>query len=517
MLLEMIDRTDTITEAPEPESEGNLNDAIERIVGIVVRGRWCILTAACLTSLAVIAYAMKLPNRYVSQATLLVVQQQVSQRYVEPDSVTTTPAAVQALKMEVLSNNRLLAIINDLGLYANEKKREAPEVLIDQMRQKDIDIQPLETTAGRTDFNAITITFSASNPQLAQEVTSRLSSLFIEQNLRTQGEEAANTTRFLSEQLEAAKQRLAEQSQRLQSFKTSNLGELPEQQQANLAALTDVRERLAAVNASLLVSQQQQASAEAPINDRLSRLRSEKATLLERYTPLYPEVVKKDQEIARVQAVLDRLKAGTPSPGKTQDGDPTDDPALAGIIRQAEANVVAIANLYKEQQKLKAESEQYQTRLNLTPVREQQLSEILRDYDLFRQDYTNLLNKKLQSQMTTNLEENQEGQQFRLADPPTVPQRPSSPKRLRIALGGMGAGLALGLALAFLISTRDSSFYTEKAIARAFALPLVLGVPLVPTRAETRLRGWRIAFEWMAGCAMTLVMFAAEFYVYRKG
>ena len=196
-----------------------------------------------------------------------------------------------------------------------EKEHPAPELLVERML-KDVDIQPLETTPGRSDFNAFTISFTAASPHLAQEVTSRLTSLFIEQNQKTQGEQAANTTRFLSEQLDTAKQRLTEQEQRLQAFKTSNLGELPEQQQANLAALSSAREQLSATTISLLQAQQQRASLESAIesllNDRLTRLQSEKAALLTRYTPRYPEVIKKDKEIGQLQAVLDRVNKRIP-------------------------------------------------------------------------------------------------------------------------------------------------------------------------------------------------------------
>lgn len=507
---------ETRTTPTEPES--NLNDAIEGVFGILMRRRWWIIAGASIVPLLVVAVAMKLPDRYVSQATLLVVQQQVSQRYVEPDSTTTVPAAVEAMKLEVLSRSRLLGIINELGLYptAPGEERPAPELLVEQMR-KDIDIQPLETTPGRNDFNAFTVAYTAPTPSVAQGVTSRLTSLFIEQNARTRGEQAANTTKFLSDHLDAARQKLEQQEQRLQAFKTSNLGELPEQQSENLAALTDVRGRLETVSSNLLLVQQQQATIESTLNDNLTHLEAEKASLLTRYTPMYPQVVKKQHEIERVQAVLERLKTGNAQPGKQQDAESSEDPVLQGVIRQAEASAAQAATLSKQQQKLKAESEGYQRRLNLTPLREQQLAEILRDYSLYKQDYTDLLNKKLQSQLTSNLEESQEGQQFRLVDPPALPVRPSAPKRLKIALGGLGGGILVGLALAFLIDMRDSSFHSEKALTNSFSVPLVLGVPLVRTQSERRSRGWRITFEWLAASAMTLTMLAAEFYVFRNG
>jgi polysaccharide chain length determinant protein (PEP-CTERM system associated) len=498
-----------------PEPENNISDTIEQVLGIVTRGRWWILGAACCIPVAVVAVAMSLPDQYFSQATLLVVPQQISQRYVESDNTTTIPAAVQAMTLEVLSTGQLIRIIDDFGLY-DDPKEQAMSLRVDRMR-KEVEIDPLETTPGHGDFNAFTISFTATTPRLAQEVTSRLTSLFIEQNQRAQGEKAANTTKFLSDQLDAAKQRLAAQDQRLQAFKTSNLGELLPQQQANLMALTDSRAKLGTVAASLLQAQKQQLSVESALNERLSRLQSNRTEMLARFTEKYPPVVEKDREIAKVQVVLARVRAGTSTPGKSEDADTPDDPALAGVIQQAEANIAEIESLSRQQDQLQADCRQYQARLNLTPVGEQQLAEILREDELFKQDYENLEKQKIQSRMTTSLEENQQGQQFRLVDPPTLPLKPSGPKRLKISLGGMAGGVAMGLVLAFLMDIRTGSFHSERALSRSISLPLVLGVPLVLTPGERHARGWRIAFEWLVGSAMTLAMFAAEFYVFRHG
>lgn len=495
------------------EPESSLGETIERVVGTLTRGRWWILSVGCLLPIAVITVAMKLPNKYVSEATLLVVQQQVSTKYVEADNTTNLAAAVQAMKLEVLSRTRLLAIINDLGLYPSPKERAAPDLLADRLRQ-DVDIIPLEVTPGRNDFNAFTISFTASTPQLAQAVTSRLTSLFIEQNQRTQGEKAASTAKFMSDQLDAAKQRLAAQDQRLQAFRASNMGELPEQQPANQAALADARLHLETIAANISLAQQQQSSLELSLEERLIRLQSEKADLLTHYTQRYPGVLKKDQEIAKVQSALDRLKTNTQS-AAAQTQEVTEDPALDLILRQAETNVAQMSNLLKQQEKLKQEVEQYQSRLNAAPLREQELSAITRDEDVLKQDYSSLEKQKLESEMTASLEENQEGQQFRLVDPPSLPLKPAGPKRLKIALGGLGGGIALGLALAFLLDIRNTSFHSEKALTKAYPVPVVLGVPLMRTQRELRLRRWRIVFECLAGSLMAIAVCIAEFYVYK--
>lgn len=500
----------------DAETEANLDETIDRLRGIVSRRRWWILTATFCISLASVALAVRLRDHYVSQATLLVVDQEVSPRYVQAESTTTVAEAAQAIKLEVLSAPRLLAIINEFSLYPTEKERAAPELLIDRLRQ-DIDIEPLPPLPGRLDSRGITVSFTATTPQLAQQVTSRLTSLFIEENLKTQGEEATSTEKFVDGQLEAAKQRLDDQERRLEAFKASNDGELPEQQQTNLMALTDVRTRLETVTTRLIQVQQQQATLEATVAARLARLQSERADLLTHFTARHPDVVKKDAEIATVQSVLDRVRARTAATASSKDANFAPDAVLAEDIRQAEANAAEIENLSKEQQSLKKNAEDYQIRLNVSPLRQQQLTQILRDYDIDTKDYEELQKNKTQSQAVSSLQENQEGKHFRLVDSPTFPIKPSDSKRRLVCLAGLGGGVIAGLLLAVFVDNRHGAYYNEKTLNKSFTPPLVLGIPLVLTLAEQRSRVWKTALQWALACIMSLIALGAELYVYRMG
>jgi succinoglycan biosynthesis transport protein ExoP len=488
--------------------------SIERIVGLVARRRWWIVATASSVAVATIGTVWLLPNCYRSESTLVVVQQQVSQRFVLPDSTTTNADLFQVMTQEVLSRTRLLGIIDEFGLYAEQKRVLAPDLLVELMR-KDIDIQALDQNQ-QHDFTTFKISFTAGNPHLAREVTSRLTSLFIQENLKRRSAQAASTTNFLSEQLEAARQKLAEQDQHLRDFKLRNLGQLPEQQSANFGALTELRMQLQSTIADLSKAQQQRESLESSITDKLTRLQSERDSLLIRFTPRHAEVIKKDLEISKTQAWLEGLKTGTLITNKLQDQVAPDD-FSALLNRKIEASVVEIENLSKEEKRLKAEIARYQAHLDLTPLREQELAVLLRDKELFSHNYTDLLTKKLESQLTTNVEERQEGQQFRLVDPPTLPAVPSSPKRAKISLGGLAAGILLGFALAVMVDHTDHSFHTEKDLSHLFKVPLILGVPLLLTPPEKRARNWKRALEWLAGCVITLAVSAAEFYVYRHG
>jgi polysaccharide biosynthesis transport protein len=535
----------------ENESEVDLSQTVDRMLGLLIRRRWLIIATACAITLITIGVSFQIPNEYTSDATIIVDAQKVSERYVVPTTNSDVGQALEAMEHEVLSRPRLLAIIDELGLYRKEKERLAPEELITLMR-KNLSIEPLARQGQVAAYNTFQISFTASSPQLAQEVASRLTTLFIEQNLKTRSEQATTTTTFLHEQLELTKNKLTSQEERLRDFKMQYLGELPEQQQGNVGILTGLETQLDNVMSNRSQVQQQRLYLQSLLNEHrrvgrripiagisssgqvvtpleaalhdLSRLQAERRTLLITYTSQHPDVLKKDQEIKLQQTMVDGLRTAKAAPlpqaspeRLTESAhEPEEDLGVVQLTSQLQANTFEIESLAKKEQKLRTEIDQYRSRLNLTPVREQQLTSMQRDYDLLRQHYGDLLRKEQESQLATNLEKRQEGQQFRLADPPNLPTRPSKPKRVKISLGALFGGLVVGCAFAFLAEIKNSAFHTE-GDASSLALPIVIGVPRFFTPAEERNRSWKRGFEWCTAFALFFAVAAAEYFVYRHG
>src|SRR5277367_2672578 len=114
------------------EAESSLGEIVELVSGTLRRRRWWILSSVCTIPLLTLAVLSFIPNRYKSEATLLVVQQQVPQRYVVPNSTTDITSELQAMKQEVLSRSQLLEIIRKFGLYSKSAKRLAPEQLVEK-------------------------------------------------------------------------------------------------------------------------------------------------------------------------------------------------------------------------------------------------------------------------------------------------------------------------------------------------------------------------------------------------
>src|SRR5690606_27907774 len=85
---------------------------------------------------------------------------------------------------------------------------------------------------------AFQIVFEGSDPSVVAQVTNRLSTLFIDENLRTRANQALGTSEFLTTQLEEFRGEVERQEERLREYRVSNMGELPEQERVMLSEIT---------------------------------------------------------------------------------------------------------------------------------------------------------------------------------------------------------------------------------------------------------------------------------------
>src|SRR5260370_41109720 len=81
--------------------------------------------------------------------------------------------------------------------------------------------------------------------------------------------------------------------------------------------------------------------------------------------------------------------------------------------------------------------------------------------------------------MATRLDRESEGETFWVWDPPSLPTQPSSPKILNVAGGGLGGGMALGLAILYVLMAMDQSLHTERDVEMFLKLPVLASLPML--------------------------------------
>ena len=533
-----------------PEQEVGLDESLNKLLAIALRRRWWVLITATVVTLGTcLAASLLLPDRYESKATILVERQDVPDRYVTPNSTIDVREVLLSMADAILSQTQLHQIIDEFALYPEERRQgSAPEQLVDLMRKR-IKIEPMQKAGEPQNLNVFTISFAGDDPHQAQDVTSKLTNLFMEGSDKSREAQSRGTTNFLSSELKAASEDLKQQESRVRAYKMQNLGELPEQEGANVAGLTGLHSELQNTNATLAHAREQEAYLQSMLSQyesmaasqaavsgpedtslqdtyraQLTQLRKDKADLLAKYTAEYPDVVKVNEQIRETEALL---AASTQAPKPKKEGTAPEEPksvrpvennaAIAQVKSQLEANRLEIKNALEDAKQIEARIDEYEHRLNLTPVREAQLAELLRGYDQAKQRFDDLSTKQTQSELATSLEIRQQGERFNVIDPPSLPMGPSNPQRVKLSLAGFGLGIALGVALAFLVETRDHSLRDEEALRTTFSFPLLLGVPILLSKLDERRRSRRVAFEWVLGTALCLLICVTEFYVYRRG
>ena len=465
----------------------------------VLRKYWWLLPI-CTVVMGALGYAATrvLPKKYTSETTVLVQQPVVSADYVKPVESDDLNMRLASMQTQVLSTPRLQPIIEKLNLYPDQRGKASMDDLIGQL-QKAITVKLLEPMAGsygRAPGFHVSVTFA--QPEQAQQICNEVTSMFMEQNAQRRMEQSQKTTEFMGQELQVAKAKLDEQDAKLAQFKRQYLGTLPEEEQSNLSLLEGMNTQLAAATQAVSRAQedkainetllsQQEASWKATLNgglqnpdtveQQLAYLQQQLSTMLLRYTPDYPDVIKLKSQIESLkkQIAADQGPKTPPTVSTTAKlHEPAQLQELRTRVKQDDLN---IEDLTKRQHQIQDQIRVLEGRVQASPMVEQQYKELTRDHDTAQGIYNDLLRKQSDSSIAKDLEHQQESEVFQELDPPSYPSTPSFPKLILFLPGGLAAGLALGAAILYLLAMLDTAMYSERDVENGLKLPVLVSVP----------------------------------------
>lgn len=474
----------------------------------VLRGHWWVLVVSVfVTGTIAVVLTFVLPKRYTSTTIVLVEQPAVEGAYVPPPVVNEDlNNRLASMKQQILSRSRLQPIIEQFGLYQKERTKLPIDDLVDKLRLAvDVGLTDTLTQSHQPSGFHVSVTFD--DPKMAQQICTEISTMFMKQNVYIRDTQATQTTSFLNEQLDEAKTKLDAQDARLAQFKRQYLGSLPEEEQANLSMLTGLNSQLQANMESLSRTQQDKTFNESLLGAQennwkasqtpsgltqspdaqarqLAGLQDQLAVLQTRYTAEHPDVIKLRDQIADLQKRI----AETPpvvSPVNPKPSTEQEPPQIQQLRAKLRQDDLAIADQTKQQLKIQEQIQLLQARIQASPVVEEQYKELTRDHQSALDFYNDLLKKRDNSAMATELVHQQQGGTFRVLDPPSLPVTPSFPKKSLFAGAGLSAGLMIGLGILYLLAISDKSFHTEREIELALKLPVLTMVPLFEDIAST--------------------------------
>jgi len=489
---------------------------------IVLRRKWWILGPLFFGWAIVFASAWFLPPKYVSESTILVEPPKVPSNLVAPNVEVDLADRVQSMSTQVLSRTRLLNLIDRFHLYASYSN--SPDDQVEKMRD-DIKMDLItgeSNISSKPELVAFKISYKAPDPGIAQKVTIALTSFFVDENVRASQEQSEATTLFLDSQVRALGQTLADEEAKVRAFAAQHDGSLPQQLQSNIQILNGIQQQLQAAQAARERAVQQQTylnsiqsqyqnmsdSAVVPtsIDNQLDSARASLAALEARYTDDHPDVKKLKETIASLEKLKkdmaaearENMESNNATPQQVQAGMP-----LVQLKTQMKLNRMEIERVTQQIQRLEQTAQVYQARLNATPAVEAEMGDMMRDFGNMKKEYAELLAKKQASALATSLEKQQQGAQFRIIDPPSLPDKPYFPDRFKFSLGAIGAGFALAVLFGFGSEFLDDRIRGEQALTEAVDLPILAEIPALSTAKELRRARW---VPWLAIAATVLIL-----------
>jgi len=507
----------------------------QEILEIFLRRKWIVIFSFLFILFGASVYCVVTPEMYRSTTTILVVPQKVPENYVRSTVSISIAGRLASMQQQVLSRTRVFAVMDELGLFKEERRNKSVEAVVNMMRKR-ISIEVRQN-------DSFTLSYVHENPQMAMLTASRLASFFIEENLKSRAHQAIGTSNFLDSQLQETKKRLEEQEARVRQYKTQFMGELPQQLQANLQILSRLQDQQKANAEAIRSAQDRKAfldeqihsseaqlsalesqaiaagkgdnsaafSLESPVIPEdpaaylvadLNAKRAQLADLSNRYTDRYPEIRRLKSDIAAIESRIDEVRKMGPSSPPASKAAPagsgrSGQNVWQGIAAREKEEIrrlrTQLAEVEKRIKTLNAEEEQIRKnvaslegRVEKAPKREQEMISITRDYDNLRRSYDDLLSKKLQAEVSRNLEKQQSGEQFQILDPAHLPESPYVPNRPKIFGFAVIAAFLVGFGGAIGLEFFDTTIRGTKEFKYFSNLPVLAAIPSIQDTAYMR-------------------------------
>jgi len=469
---------------------------------LFLRHKWLILTTTVIFAFLAGGLSLVMTKHYRSTTMILVEHQKIPESYVKSTDKTPIESRLRTIKQQILSRTRLYPIIKEFKLYGNAEQEAQTGPLAYLKRfyhpQKDVvsveksvesmrgDIK-IKVIGGRgSGGDAFSITYIGKSPYTTMAVTNKLTSLFIDENLKIREQAVESTTNFLGNELSIAKKQLKEQERELRRFKERHMGSLPEQLDANLKTLDRLQLAFETIGASIKTTQERERflteqiermkmmssrstdgimspmpgtdmSVSDPLIVELAKLKRKQTQLLSIHKANYPDVILNKSRIARLENLLKRSQGADKNETVVTVNDSSDIKST-----KAYADLMSVRtqleNLQKRRADIMAQTNLFEKRVESIPANEQKMADVKRGYDISLKNYQSLLEKKFNAELAKNLEKKQKGEKFKILDPANLPERPFKPQKIKITLLGMLLGAAMGAGLVIVMDGLNPVF-----------------------------------------------------------
>jgi len=490
-------RTPNARAGAQPQAAIGLGDLIPILLHEARRYQVVLVSIfAAIALIALLIGLFLLPRKYVATTSVLAQESDILQPLLENRAVSTQAVDRAGLARQVIFSPRVMHRLLAVGGWMEAKPSLAmQDRLIEQLRDRTL------IKSARKDL--VQITYTDNEPERAYKVTSAMADLLIEESLASKERESREAYEFIDKQVNDYHDKLTEAENNLQAYRSANadaqpgsvtdvstrIGALRTQVEQTRMSLMELRSREEALTAQL---SGESAVTSVQTRETLNRtqlldLQNQLDTLLLSYTDKHPDVIRIRHQMADIQTVMKQEEQRRNQP---RTGDEASEARVNPLYQELRSRLAETRREIAAIQSRMGASEgllgDELGRSRRIAASESTLAELTRDYEVNRDIYQDLLRRRENARVSMELDRERRGLTMRIQDPAQMPVRPSGLRPLHIALGGLGAAIAVPLGLLFLLVKFDPRVRAPGQIERQGNYPVLTVVPPNRTRRDRR-------------------------------
>jgi polysaccharide chain length determinant protein (PEP-CTERM system associated) len=465
--------------------------------------RWYAVVIAWTVALIGWAVVLRLPPQYEASARVYVDTQSMLRPLLS--GMTSMPDVnqqVMFMRRTLLSRPNIERLMRDVDLDVKAKNTKDHDRIVNELMSN--------LRLGGTERDDIyTISYVSDNPQLGKAVVQGLLTIFVEGSFGGKKQDSDKAIQFIDDQIKTYEEKLAAAENSLKEFKIKNMGMLPGSGDFS-GQLSTATDQLNQARLELAEAEQGRNAIRRQINGepaqpgtktidpalidpelegRIQTVQKSLDALRLQYTEQHPDVVANKRLLGQLMAQkadLSKTKKRSADPGAGYS------PMLQQLTVALSAAEARVASMRARVDEFSARVARLRSQSTTAPEIEVQLTQLNRDYDVNKNNYQRLVERREQARLSGDLTSATDMLAFRIIDPPTVPNQPSGPNRLRLFSMVFGGALVAGLAVAFLMSQFRPTFMSQTALRDTTGLPVLGSIGMNWTNEQTVRRKRRL-------------------------
>lgn len=451
-----------------------------------------IASIVLVTSLIMLALGLLWTEKYESSSTILIQDEKIIQPLLED---TTVPTGARngllverdraELAREVLFSRSVIDHALEQGGWFDEEQTPIERAqLVDALKKR------VEVT--NTGINMIDISLRDPSPERAFRTVLALSNLFINRAREAQAQESRAAYTFISAETERYREKLNESERRLQAFYAEHGNIRPDTGDTVNARVGNLMENVQELSLDLESARIRVRALESQLNgdnsdvladtrrDQLrtmiSELESQLANLRLQYHDTYPDIVSTQHKIDALRDQLQNVGNGEAGSSGTSTVINPMQQELRAALSEAR---IAVSALEERLERSSAILAQERNRGAEVSGLEAEAAELTREYEVTRDFYQDLLQRRENARIAVNMAETSEDISMSIQEAPTLPLQPSGLRFIHFAALGPIFGLGLALGLVFLRVRFDDRLRSSATISRELQIPVLTSVPML--------------------------------------